>query len=152
MRKAARVATAAVMSTTTAPILMTILFFCSRDLRAAARAGGSALGSGSNPPLPFPETNASLQWNIGKLRNVLKFLEIQQKSNELLVSRIQSYAHLKQSCHHCILKRFASADNISSADKFLNIESFGQTTRTPDICHFLSPAYFVILNFLTKGE
>ena len=61
MRKAAREATAAVMRTTTAPILMAILFFCSRDFRAAASAGGSALGSGSNPPLPFPETNASLQ-------------------------------------------------------------------------------------------
>ena len=61
MRKAAREATAAVMRTTTAPILMAILFFCSRDFRAAASAGGSALGSGSNPPLPFPETKESLQ-------------------------------------------------------------------------------------------
>ena len=62
MRKAARVATAAVTSTTKAPILMMILFFCSRDFRAAIRAGGSALGSGSNPPLPFP-VNKCLLFN-----------------------------------------------------------------------------------------
>ena len=54
MRKAARLATAAVTTTTTAPILTMIAFFCSRDFRAAIRAGGSPLGSGSNPPLPFP--------------------------------------------------------------------------------------------------
>ena len=75
-RKATRVATAAVTRTTTAPILMMIMFFCSRDFRAAIRAGGSELGSGSKSPLPLPERNVSNQY----VRNFQFALQTLQKN------------------------------------------------------------------------